>query len=231
MKKAVAILLVMALLVMGAYIFYAMAEVPVDGGHPMPVVDLTGALVALLLIVFEFLLAWIARVIIPPIKEWLKARTTEKERGMIWDAVCKLVDAAEQIIRGPCLGERRLAYVEAGLLQRGIKVDRDLIEAAVLRMKERTAIMLSDGLEIDTGAGNDPDTENDITEGSLTEPEPDDQDDIILPPLEHWPVEMISEFCRDNNIPCEGCETKEQYIDAIVQGTNAIIEEPQSENE
>lgn len=42
-----------------------------------------------------------------------------------------------------------------------------------------------------------------------------------LLPLEDWPLEMIVAFCRDNGIPCEGAQTKDEFIRAITQGGKA----------
>lgn len=144
MKKFIAILLALALLVCGPILACAMAETAEATPRAAPLVDLTGAFVAIMLVVFDFLLAWIARVMIPPIKEWLETHTTQEQRGLLWDAICKLVDAAEQTILGPCRGKERLAYVEAGLIERGLSVDYDLIEAAVKRMKDRTAFVMGE---------------------------------------------------------------------------------------
>lgn len=46
-------------------------------------------------------------------------------------------------------------------------------------------------------------------------------DGYILPPLEDWPLEMIVTFCKDNGIPCEGAQTKDEFIRAITQGGKA----------
>ncbi len=148
MKKYIAMLLVVALLVCGAFLTYAMAEAaaPTTG----PVVDLTGLVIALLLAAFEFLMARFARVLIPPAKAWLEAHTTEKERSLLWNAVCELVNAAEQIIKGPDMGAKRKAYVEAGLAQRGLKVDTDMIEAAVKQMNDRMLATFVDAFEAET---------------------------------------------------------------------------------
>ena len=44
------------------------------------------------------------------------------------------------------------------------------------------------------------------------------QDGYTLPALEDWPLEMIVQFCEDNEIPCQGAVTKVDYIRAITQG-------------
>ena len=243
MKKFFVILLAVALLLCGA-LFSAVAEGAEGGVTAGPVVDLTGLVIAVLLAVFEFLMARFAAKVIPAVKEWLDAHTTEKERGLLWNAVCELVDAAEQIIKGPAMGEQRMNYVQAGLRQRGLAVDVDMIEAAVKRMKDRTFTTLAEGLEIKEGVPVDFET----TKTKETEVEIDDYPH--LPPLEEWPMEMIVAFTRDNGIPHKGCETKEEYIAAIVRAVqepesgcatkdyceldengNPIPEEPQSGNE
>lgn len=154
MKKLLAVLLAAVLLLGILTLTCAVAEAA--EAHAAPLVDLTGVIIALLLAAFEFLLAWIAKVIIPPIREWLKTHTTEKQRGLLWDAICKLVDAAEQTIIGPGKGAQRLAYVEAGLMQRGFTIDDDLIEAAVRRMKTNTGLVFAEAFEAKTEPPEDP---------------------------------------------------------------------------
>lgn len=128
MKRLFALLLALCAALMPC----ALAEVA-----EAPRVDLTSAFVAVLLLVFELLLAWIAKVIVPPLKSWLEKNVSEKQSHLLWDAICKLVDAAEQTIRGPGRGKERLDYVIEGLWQRGFEVDQELIEAAVKQMNER----------------------------------------------------------------------------------------------
>lgn len=207
MKKLLIILLAGALLLCSA-MFPAVAEGAEGGVKAGPVVDLTGLIIAVLLAVFEFLMARFAAKVIPAVKEWLNAHTTEKERGLLWNAVCELVDAAEQIIKGEAMGEQRMNYVQAGLRQRGLTVDVDMIEAAVKRMKDRTFATLAEGLEI---------REGNVETTKTTETEVEIDDYPHLPPLEEWPLEMIVAFTRDNGIPHDGCETKEEYIEAIVR--------------
>ena len=155
MKKLLALVLVISLLLFGAFFAYALAEAADTPHSSAPLVNLTGVVVAIVLAGFDFLLAWIAKVIVPPIKQWLNTHTTEKQKSLLWDAITELVDAAEQIITGPGMGERRMAYVEAGLAQRGFTVDRDLIEAAVRRMKQNTRIIFADafGAEVNKEPG------------------------------------------------------------------------------
>ena len=150
MKKFFAILLIVALLVCGAFLTYALAEAAEGTQKTAPLVDLTGVVVAVAVAAFDFLLAWIARVIVPPIKQWLGTHTTEKQRGLLWDAIEKLVYAAEQTIKGPGKGEQRLEYVIAGLMERGFTVDKDMIEAAVKQMNDRMLATFVDAFEVET---------------------------------------------------------------------------------
>ena len=58
-----------------------------------------------------------------------------------------------------------------------------------------------------------------------------------LPPIEDWPLEMLADFCRLNTIPCDGCKSKEDYINAIlgarkpaaVEFVEEVDEEPTDE--
>ena len=207
MKKLLSLILAFALLISGPLLTVALAESPA----PMPAagvrIDITGLVIAVLLAIFEFLFSRFARVLIPPAKAWLEAHTTEKERALLWTAVCELVDAAEQIIKGPNLGERRKAYVEAGLAQRGLKIDDDMIEAAVKQMNDRMMFAIGNVF----GA----------TQRNNDDPVPVPLDDNGEPDLEitHWNAAQLKSFCELNGIPTEGCTTKEDYLWAIEHGT------------
>ena len=223
MKKIIAVLLAVTLILTGAFFAYAIAETQEDAPSAAPLIDLTGLIIAVLALVFDFLLAWIARVIIPPIKAWLKERTTEKQRGLIWDATEKLVDAAEQIIIGPGQGKRRMAYVQAGLQQRGFTVDTDLIEAAVKRMNERAKITAWDAFDMDEDEETTAETEA-ATEDDMIAPVPMKEDGEPDLEITHWNVAQLRSFCVLNNIPAEGCKSKGDYLWAIEKG--AATEEP-----
>ena len=210
MKKFLAVLLV-AILVLGCLVYTVALAEAAEAAPGAPLVDLTRVVIAVLVLIFEFLLAWIAKVIVPPIKKWLDAHVTEKEKRMAWDTTCALVDAAEQIIKGPGMGTSRLNYVEAGLQERGLTIDTDMIEAAVRRMKERTMLTLADGLGI---------------KPSMPPDDEEIDDDYPLPPLEEWPLEMIVDFCKGNGIACAGCQTKEEYIQAIIGAAKQTLDEP-----
>ena len=144
--------------------------------------------------IIQALLALLAALITYRLIPWIKERTTEAQQGNIRAAVKVLVFAAEQLY-GAGTGAEKLKYVRDRLREQGYDVDTDEIEAAV-------AEYINHGLS--------------FTETIDAEEEIDD--DYELAPLEDWPLEMIVDFCRDNGIPCEGCQTKDEYIRAITQG-------------
>ena len=88
------------------------------------------------MLLFNVLLAWIAKVVVPPLKEWLAAKTTTEQRGLMYTFVKELVAAAEQTIVGAGLGSEKMQYVIDGLKAKGITVDIDMIEAAVKEMND-----------------------------------------------------------------------------------------------
>lgn len=98
--------------------------------------DITGVIVSLLALLFNALLAWIAKVVVPPLKEWLAAKTTTEQRGLMYTFVKELVAAAEQTIVGAGLGSEKMQYVVDRLKEKGIEVDIDMIEAAVKEMND-----------------------------------------------------------------------------------------------
>lgn len=129
--------LFVALLIIAVIISFAavaLAEsVPASGGFQ---INLTGVIVSLLALLFNALLAWIAKVVVPPLKEWLAAKTTTEQRGLMYTFVKELVAAAEQTIVGAGLGSEKMQYVIDGLKAKGITVDIDMIEAAVKEMND-----------------------------------------------------------------------------------------------
>lgn len=54
-------------------------------------------------------------------------------------------------------------------------------------------------------------------------------EDVIDLEITHWSVAQLRRFCEDNGIPCEGCITKDEYMDAIVKG--ASEEPPETGND
>lgn len=197
MKKLLIMILILAILLYGAFCVCAAAEAS-NAPSAGPVIDLTGLVIALLLAAFEFLFARFARVLIPPAKKWLEAHTTEKERGLLWNAVCELVDAAEQIITGEHMGKEKMAYVEAGLLQRGLKVDTDMIEAAVKRLNERAMYAVGETLDVESMATLDLDDDG--------EPDLD---------ITHWSLAQLKTFFKLNNFDDTGFTTREEYVDFL----------------
>ena len=126
--------------------------------------DITGVVVSLLALLFNVLLAWIAKVVVPPLKEWLAAKTTTEQRGLMYTFVKELVAAAEQTIVGAGLGSKKMQYVVDRLKEKGIEVDIDMIEAAVKEMNDAAMerlISIFDSIEI----------ENDATPGETVEQE------------------------------------------------------------
>lgn len=53
------------------------------------------------------------------------------------------------------------------------------------------------------------------------------EEETDFPPLEDWPLDMLVDFCKINGIPCDGCQSREDYINAIVNG-GAREEKPPS---
>ena len=139
---------------------------------------------------FQALIGLLAAAITCFVIPWIHARTTEAQQKNLKAVVRVLVYAAEQMFGGGA-GEQKLNFVREQLQERGYDVDLEAIEAAVR--------------ECFPHWDEDEDGE---------EPE-DGGEDYALPLLEDWPLEMIVAFCRDNLIPCEGCQTREEYVRAI----------------
>ena len=55
------------------------------------------------------------------------------------------------------------------------------------------------------------------------------EEDVIDLEITHWPMEQLRDFCLLNDIPCDGCVTKEDYMDAIERG--AVSTEPETGRE
>lgn len=102
----------------------------------MLTVNVTQLVIAILGVVFNIMLAWVIKAVIPPLKEWLKVHTTAETQTRTWTMIKWLVEAAEQTITGYARGDDRMTWVLAQLKARGIEVDPVLIEAAVKEMKD-----------------------------------------------------------------------------------------------
>lgn len=142
MKKffAVILCLVMAIMIPAA----ALAEETT----PAVTVDLTGVIVAAVVLIFDLLLGWVAKAYLPSLKAWLDERTTGEQQKRIYDLIEKLVLAAEQTI-GAGLGSDKMKYVINELRLRGVEVDVDMIEAAVKEMNDKALKVMGETLDIE----------------------------------------------------------------------------------
>lgn len=152
MKKffAVVLCLVMAIMMPTA----ALAEETT----PAVTVDLTGVIVAAVVLIFDLILGWVAKAYLPSLKAWLEERTTGEQQKRIYDLIEKLVLAAEQMI-GAGMGTEKMKYVINELRLRGINVDVDMIEAAVKEMNDKAlkvmggTLDVEDVMEVELGEG------------------------------------------------------------------------------
>lgn len=151
--------------------------------------------------VLQAIIALLAALVTYKLVPWIKAKTTEKQQENIQAAVHVAVYAAEQIF-GAGHGEEKLDFALEKLEEAGFNVEKDLVREAI-----ETAVY---GLKATPRFA-------DIV-GNLTDDKENEEEENDLPPLEEWPLEVIVSFCRLNGIPHEGCETKDEYIRAIVNG-------------
>lgn len=142
MKKffAVILCLVMAIMMPAA----ALAEETA----PAVTVDLTGVIVAAVVLVFDMILGWVAKAYLPSLKAWLDERTTGEQQKRIYELVEKLVLAAEQMI-GAGMGTKKMKYVINELRRRGINVDVEMIEAAVKEMNDKALKIMGETLDVE----------------------------------------------------------------------------------
>lgn len=142
MKKffAVILCLVMAIMIPVA----ALAEETA----PAVTVDLTGVIVAAVVLIFDLILGWVAKAYLPSLKAWLDERTTGEQQKRIYELIEKLVLAAEQMI-GAGMGTEKMKYVINELRLRGINVDVDMIEAAVKEMNDKALKVMGETLDIE----------------------------------------------------------------------------------
>lgn len=150
--------------------------------------------------IFQAVIALLAALVTYKLIPWIRSKTTQSQQEMMRAMVKTFVFAAEQIY-GAGKGKEKLEYVKGALQEAGFDVNLDEIEAAVSQY-------LNNGF----GPAYD-----------LAVAEPCDS----LPPLEEWPLEMIVNFFRDNGLPFDGEQTKEEYIAAIKQLWN--VKEPEKE--
>ena len=158
MKKIISLLL--ALMLLAVFCFTCLAETAAEPTTPAaPMIDLTGLVVSIVVLIGEALLAWLLHAIIPPAKKWLDSHTTKNQQTVIWNVVKRLVEAAEQIITGEGKGDEKLAWVEAQLQHYGYDFDRYAVEAAVKEMNDRSLAVIAEELDIPGGAKEKTDDE------------------------------------------------------------------------
>lgn len=133
MKRIISLLLAVSALCIGL----AAAETAAPAVQQTQPIDLSEILVSALGLVSSLLLAWFIKFIAPPLQKWLNARTTAEQRTLLYQLVCQLVNAAEQLI-GRGRGSEKLKYVVSALEERGFKADPDMIESAVHEMNEKS---------------------------------------------------------------------------------------------
>lgn len=147
MKKILTVLL--AAMLMAVFCLSCMAEVAAEPA-PMFTVNVTQLVIAVMAVVFNVLLAWIIKAIIPPVKTWLDEHTTTEQQTRAWTMIKWLVEAAEQMITGYAKGSERLDWVISELKARGIEVDRALVEAAVKEMKDKAKQDINNAIKGDS---------------------------------------------------------------------------------
>lgn len=149
MKKFFALVLAaLMILTVAAFPLVGFAE---EAAPAQPItINLTGIVVAIIGLIFNFLLAWLGKKVVPPLKKWLEEKTTTEQRNAMWNVIVKLVEAAEQVI-GAGKGSEKMQYVKDALLAAGYEVDVDLIEAAVKEMNDKVLDAIEYGFSLDSG--------------------------------------------------------------------------------
>lgn len=151
--------------------------------------------------ILQALISLMAALITIKVIPYLKSKTSANTMAMLNTAAKIAVGAAEQIYKHGD-NEKKIKYALKSVIEymenEGFHIDYNVAKAAI--EKEVNALKVK--------------TLPDIS--ILPE-------EIDIPPLENWPLEQIKQFCEINEIPCEGCEKKEDYIEAIVKGS--IVEE------
>lgn len=129
-----------------AAIFIAIIVMPVclaeEAGGTEITIDITGVVVAIVVLTMDLILGWAMKKIMPSLRAWLEAKTSESQRIMIYGIIEEMVQAAEQLF-GSGHGDLKREYVAAALRAKGIVVDFDQIEAAVKRMNDKLLKELS----------------------------------------------------------------------------------------
>ena len=147
--------------------------------------------------IVQALISLMAALITIKVIPYIKSKTSANTMAMLNTAAKIAVGAAEQIYKHGD-NEKKIKYALKSVIEymenEGFHVNYNVAKAAIER-------------EVNAMKANV------LPEISIL---PDEND---LPPLENWPLEMIKQFCELNKIPCESCETKEEYIEAIVKGS------------
>ena len=172
------------------------AVIELDGGRNMDI-NLTP--------IFEAIIALLAAIVTYKLVPWIRGKVTEQQYSNLTAAAKIAVYAAEQIYKFG-KGDEKLDYAVKQLQAKGFKLDADVLRSAV----EQAVYEMN--------------TENKITDSYLQREkkkeaaeleEEEDPNDYHLPTVDQWPLEMIIDFFNDNNIPHEGCKTKEDYIQLL----------------
>lgn len=124
MKKYIIILGVLALLLLMA--LPAIAEPVIEPPASPVMIDLTEIATAAL----SLLAALITAYVLP----WIKAKLGAQRYENALMVTRTMVEAAEQIFKGPGRGAEKVAYVQRQLAARGITFDKDAVEAAVYEL-------------------------------------------------------------------------------------------------
>lgn len=190
MKKVKFVMAFLAIiLVMCAVIgLHGAAYAEEAAGKPASMIDLTFILKAVITLVFTL----VASKLIP----WIQSKTTESQQKALKAAYRTVVFAAEQLY-GAGNGEAKLDYAIKQLEEMGFTANRAEIEAAVWEHINRLNIEIEDAVEAEA---------EEVHEAELLEEEVD---------IGKWSLEQLKAFCIMNHVPHEGCESREQYMDAI----------------
>lgn len=187
MKKMKLMMLVLAIiLVLGCLIgLHGAAYAAETVAAPASTIDLTFILKAVITLIFTL----VASKLIP----WIQSNTTEKQRKNLKAAYRTVVFAAEQLY-GAGNGAQKLDYAIAQLEEMGFTANRAEIEAAVWEHINRLNIEIEEDAEV---------------KKAYEAPVLEEVD------IGKWSLEELQAFCIMNHVPHEGCETREQYMEAI----------------
>lgn len=152
--------------------------------------------------IIEALILLLAALITYRVIPWVKARTTKEQQANLDALIRTLVFAAEQLY-GAGNGPEKLQYVCNELRERGFEVDLAKVEAAVYKAFNSDVLRLGSAISL-----------------------PNEDDSGVDVNISHWSLEQLREFCLFNEIPAEGCVTREDYMDAIEHGGRVSNEPP-----